>query len=156
MSNSFNRACTLLVVFGGLGIGACASPSGPSAMLSGNQTQQSAELGQSPARAVSSGLTAVSRGVTDETLMNAGWSCIEPGPGVIVCAPPGVGIPSIPPVPDNGGPPSYTLAAFVDHQFDHHVKFLRPDLFHGQPCVGGEPMDYFALLDYYHCIIPVR
>ena len=88
--------------------------------------------------------------------MRAGWSCIEPGPGVIVCAPPGKGIPSIPPVPDNGGPPSYTLAAFVDHQFDHHVKFLRPDLFHGQPCVGGEPMDYFALLDYYHCIIPVR
>jgi hypothetical protein len=67
-----------------------------------------------------------------------------------------MGIPSIPPVPDNGGPPSYTLAAFVDHQFDHFVKFLRPDLFHGQPCVGGEPMDYFALLDYYHCIIPVR
>jgi hypothetical protein len=88
--------------------------------------------------------------------MKAGWSCLEPGPGVTVCAPPGMGLPSIPPVPENGGPPSYTLAAFVDHQFDHHVKFLRPDLFHGQPCVGGEPMDYFALLDYYHCIIPVR
>jgi hypothetical protein len=67
-----------------------------------------------------------------------------------------MGIPAIPPIPNNGGPPSYTLAAFVNHQFDHHVKFLRPDLFHGQPCVGGEPMDYFALLDYYHCIIPVR
>jgi hypothetical protein len=155
MSNVFSRACTLFVVFGGLGIGACASPSGPSAIPSGKQTQ-SAELGQSSALAVSSGLTALSQGVTDETLMNAGWSCIEPGPGVIVCAPPGMGLPSIPPVPDNGGAPSYTLAAFVDHQFDHHVKFLRPDLFHGQPCVGGEPMDYFALLDYYHCIIPVR
>ena len=108
------------------------------------------------ARAVSSAPTALSQGVTDETLMNAGWSCIEPGPGVIVCAPPGMGLPSIPPVPDNGGAPSYTLAAFVNHQFDHHVKFLRPDLFHGQPCVGGEPMDYFALLDYYECIVPVR
>jgi hypothetical protein len=155
MSNVFSRACTLFVVFGGLAIGACASPSGPSAIPSGKQTQ-SAELGQSSALAVSSGLTELSQGVTDETLMNAGWSCIEPGLGVIVCAPPGMGIPSIPPVPDNGGAPSYTLAAFVDHQFDHHVKFLRPDLFHGQPCVGGEPMDYFALLDYYHCIIPVR
>jgi len=142
MSNVFSRVCALFVVFGGLLIGACASPSSPSVIPS--------------AGAVSSGLTALSVGVTDATLMKAGWSCIEPGPGVIVCAPPGMGLPSIPPLPNNGGAPSYTLAAFVNHQFDHHVKFLRPDLFHGQPCVGGEPMDYFALLDYYHCIIPVR
>ena len=142
MSNVFSRTRTLFVVIAGVSIGACASPSSPSAIP--------------PSQAVPSELAALSQGVTDATLMNAGWSCIEPGPGVIVCAPPGKGIPSIPPVPDNGGPPSYTLAAFVDHQFDHHVKFLRPDLFHGQPCVGGEPMDYFALLDYYHCIIPVR
>jgi hypothetical protein len=155
MSNVFSRACTLFVVFGGLGIGACASPSGPSAIPSGRPAQGE-QLVQSSARDVSSGLTELSQGVTDATLMKAGWSCIEPGPGVTVCAPPGRGLPSIPPVPDNGGAPSYTLAAFVDHQFDHHVKFLRPDLFHGQPCVGGEPMDYFALLDYYHCIIPVR
>ena len=31
MSNVFIRACTLFVVFGGLVVGACASPSGPSA-----------------------------------------------------------------------------------------------------------------------------
>ena len=147
MSSVITRACSLFVVVGGLVVGACASPSGPSATPSGQE---------SSAPGVASALTALSRGVTDATLMKAGWSCLEPGPGVIVCAPPGVGLPSIPPVPDNGGPPSYTLAAFVDHQFDHHVKFLRPDLFHGQPCVGGEPMDYFALLDYYHCIIPAR
>ena len=160
MSNLFSRACTLFVVLGALGIGACASPSGPSTIPSGNQTL-GAELGQPSARAVASGLTESSalsqgQGVTDATLVKAGWSCLEPGPGVTVCAPPGRGLPSIPPIPDNGGPPSYTLAAFVNHQFDHHVKFLRPDLFHGQPCVGGEPMDYFALLDYYHCIIPLR
>lgn len=157
MTNVLSRGCTWLVVVGALGIGACASPSGPSAIASDKLTQ-GAERGQPQARDVFSGLqtSALSHGVTDATLMNAGWSCIEPGPGVTVCAPPGMGIPSIPPVPDNGGPPSYTLAAFVDHQFDHHVKFLRPDLFHGQPCVGGEPMDYFALLDYYHCIIPLR
>ena len=157
MAKVFSRARNLLVVFGALGIGACASPSGPSGIASDKQAQ-GAELGQPSGRAVSSGLqvSTLSHGVTDATLMNAGWSCLEPGPGVTVCAPPGMGIPSIPPVPDNGGPPSYTLAAFVDHQFDHHVKFLRPDLFHGQPCVGGEPMDYFALLDYYHCIIPLR
>jgi hypothetical protein len=157
MSNVFSRACTLFVVLGALGTGACTSPSEPSAIPSGKQTQ-GAEVGQPSARAVSSGLrpSALGRGVTDATLMNAGWHCLELGDGLTVCAPPGMGIPSIPPVPDNGGAPSYTLAAFVDHQFDHHVKFLRPDLFHGQPCVGGEPMDYFALLDYYHCIIPVR
>ena len=150
MSGVIARACSLSVVFGGLVVGACASPSGPSA------TPSSQEPGQSVSPGAASGLTALSRGVTDATLMKAGWSCLEPGPGVTVCAPPGMGLPSIPPVPDNGGPPSYTLAAFVDHQFDHHVRFLRPDLFHGQRCVGGEPMDYFALLDYYHCIIPVR
>jgi hypothetical protein len=142
MSHVMSRACIVFVLFGGLGIGACASPSGPSAIPS--------------AGAVPSELAALSQGVTDATLIKAGWSCLEPGPGVIVCAPPGMGLPSLPPLPNNGGAPSYTLAAFVDHQFDHHVKFLRPDLFHGQRCVGGEPMDYFALLDYYHCIIPLR
>ena len=146
MSSVISRACSF-VVFGGLVVGACASPSGPSA------TPSSQEL---PASGGASELTALSPGVTDATLMKAGWSCLEPGPGVTVCAPPGMGLPSIPPVPNNGGPPSYNLAAFVNHQFDHHVRFLRPDLFHGQPCVGGEPMDYFALLDYYQCIIPLR
>ena len=157
MSNLFSRACTLFVVFGGLGIGACTSPSGPSATTTGTLTQ-GAELGQLPARDVSSGLqaSALAQGVTDTTLMNAGWTCIEPAPGLTLCAPPGMGLPSIPPVPDNGGAPSYTLRAFVNHQFDHHVKFLRPDLYQGQPCLGGDPWTYFALLDYYECIIPVR
>ena len=70
MSNLFSRACTLFVVFGALGIGACASPSGPGAIPSGNQTP-GAELGQPSARAVASGLTessALSPGVTDVTL----------------------------------------------------------------------------------------
>ena len=81
----FSRACTLFVVFGALGIGACASPSGPSAMVSSKSAQGQA-LVPSSARDVSSGLTmsALSKGVTDTTLMNAGWSCLEPGPGVTV------------------------------------------------------------------------
>ena len=156
MSNLFSRACTLFVVVGGLGIGACASPSTPSAIPSAGNISSGLTAISPGLTAISPEVAAISPGVTDTTLMKAGWSCIEPGPGVIVCAQPGKGLPSIPAIPDNCGPPSYTLAAFVDHQFDHHVKFLRPDLFHGQPCVGGEPMDYFALLDYYHCIIPVR
>jgi hypothetical protein len=157
MAKMFSRACTLFVVFGGLGIGACTSPSRPSAIPSAEAVSSGlTALSQESPETASLGLTALSHGVTDETLVKAGWSCIAPGPGVIVCAPPGMGLPSIPPLPNNGGAPSYTLAAFVDHQFDHHVKFLRPDLFHGQPCVGGEPMDFFALIGYYHCIIPVR
>jgi hypothetical protein len=142
MSNVFSRACALFVVIAGLGLGACASPSTPSAIpLAG---------------AVASELTAISPGVTDTTLMNAGWTCIAPASGLTICAPPGLGLPSIPPIPNNGGAPSYTLMAFVNHQFDHHVKFLRPDLYQGQPCQGGDPWHLFPLVNYYECIIPVR
>ena len=146
MSNVFSRACTLFVVLGGLGIGACASPSGPSVMPSGNQAR-GPELGQSPARSVSSGLTAFGTGV------NAGWTCIE-FPSGFVCAPPGLGLPSVPPVPDFGGAPTYNLSAFkLDHQFIHRFKLLRPDLYHGEPCLGGDPWNYVGFLGYYECII---
>jgi hypothetical protein len=156
MSNVFSRACTLFVVLGGLGIGACGSPSGPSAIPSGKPVQ-GAELGQSSAREVSSGLTAsaLSQGVTDVTLANAGWTCIQPGNGFTLCAPPGLGIPPIPPAADEQ--PTYDLMVFtLDHQFVHHVKLLRPDLYHGQPCLGGDPWTYLDFLNYYECIIPVR
>jgi hypothetical protein len=157
MSNVFSRACTLFVVFGGLGMGACGSPSGPSAIPSGNQTQ-GAEVGQSSAPADSSGLTAsaLSQGVTDVTLANAGWTCIQPGNGLILCGPPGLGLPPISPAAD--GQPTYDLMAFttLDHQFVHHIKLLRPDLYHGQPCLGGDPWTYLAFLNYYECIIPAQ
>ena len=145
MVNVLSRARTLLVLLGALGIGACASPSGPGAIPSGSQS----------AGAVSAELqvSTLSRGVSDVTLMNAGWSCLEVGPGVTVCAPPGLDLPPIP--PSAKGLPSYTLAAFVNHQFDHHVKFLRPDLYRGQPCLGGEPWAFLDFLNYYECIIPV-
>jgi len=141
MAKVFSRARTLFVLFGGLAIGACASSSSPSAILS--------------ADAVPPALTALSPGVTDATLMNAGWSCLDLPGGDTVCAPPGIGLPVTPPLPDNSGPPSYTLAAFHNHQFDHLVKFLRPDLFHGQKCPGGEPMgEVHPVVGYYHCVIP--
>ena len=155
MPNVFGRACTLFVVLGTLGIGACASPSGPSAILSG-QPARGAELGQPSARAVSSELqaAAVSEGVTDGTLMNAGWSCIDLAPGLRLCVPPGMGLPPMPPTGD--GKPTYNVTAFVDGKFDHHVKLIRPDLYRGQPCLGGEPWPYLAIIDYYECVIPVR
>ena len=145
MSTVFNRACALFVVVGGLAIGACGTPSEPTA--------------QPSALDVSSGLPALAQGVTDATLMNAGWSCVAPPIPFpfIICAPPGLGFPPFPPLPDNGGAPSYTLMIFTrDHQLDHHAKFLRPDLYQGQPCLGGDPWQLFPLVNYYHCIIPVR
>ena len=67
MSNVLSRAILpLLVVVGGLGIGACASPSRPSAIPS------TADVG--------SGLTDISPGVTDTTLGNNGWTCRYPSP----------------------------------------------------------------------------
>jgi hypothetical protein len=161
MSNLFSRACTLFVVVSGLGIGACGSPSGPGAVSSsGNQTP-GAELGQPSARAVVSGLTessAISPGVTDVTLANAGWTCVAPPPPFpfIICAPPGLGFPPFPAL-ENAEAPSYTLMIFTrDHQLDHQAKFLRPDLYKGQPCLGDDTWTFSTRYKYYECIIPVR
>ena len=66
--------------------------------------------------------------------------CSAPGPlPLYTCAPPGLGFPPFPPI-ENGGAPSYTLMIFTrDHQLDHQAKFLRPDLYQGQPCLGDDP-----------------
>jgi hypothetical protein len=159
MSKVFTRVCTLLVVFGGLVFGACTSPSSPSAVAS-VQPSQVVELGQLSPREVSSAtMPAISPGVTDVTLANAGWTCVAPPSPFpfIICAPPGLGFPPFPPIPNNGGAPSYTLMIFTrDHQLDHHAKFLRPDLYQGQPCLGDEPWTLSARYNYNECIIPVR
>jgi hypothetical protein len=155
MSNVFSRACSLCVVFGGLAFVACGSPSGPTAIASGNQTQ-GAQLDQASARPVASGLTAsaLGRGVTDLTLANAGWACV-PLPDRIICAPPGLGLPSVPPIPDNGGAPTYHITSFtLDHQFLDRARFLRPDLYHGEPCLGGDRWTLFELINYYECLDP--
>jgi len=149
MTNVFRRACTLFVVFGGLGMGACSSPSGPSAMTSSKQTRSG-----EPAQ-----LSAGASGLTISTLVtgaNQGWTCIGPPslPNGFICAPPGEGLPSVPPLPNFGGAPTYNLSAFtLDHEFIHRFKLLRPDLYHGQPCLGGDPWNYVDFLDYYECVI---
>lgn len=155
MSKVFRRACTVFVVFGALGTGACQSSLQPSAIPSGNPVQGE-QSGQLSARDAFPGLTAsaLSEGVTDATLVNAGWSCIDLGPGLRLCAPPGMGLPPIPPTGD--GNPTYNITAFVDGKFDHHVKLIRPDLYRDQPCLGGDPWPYLAIIDYFECIIPVR
>ena len=107
-------------------------------------------------RTLALGLTDISPGVTDTTLGNSGWTCIDPNPSLTVCAPPGLGFPPRPPIPNNGGAPSYTIWAFHNHVYDHRVKFIRPDLYQGQPCQGDEPYTLFAPVNYYECIIPAR
>src|SRR5689334_3245182 len=100
-------------------------------------------------------LSAQSHGETDVTLTNAGWTCIQPGNNLTLCAPPGLGLPPIPPA--GNGEPTYNIMAFtLDHQFVHHVKLLRPDLYHGEPCLGGQPWTYIDFLNYYECLIPGR
>jgi len=92
------------------------------------------------------------RAVTDETLANAGWTCIKPGNGLTLCFPPGLGAPPFMPVV---GAPTYTFMAFTaDHQYVHRVTLRRADLYHGEPCLGGAPWVYlgFINLDYFECI----
>ena len=158
MTRSINIALALGVALLALGIGACASPSGPSATPSGIQTP-GAELGQPSARAVASGLTessAISPGVTDTELVNTGWTCRTLPTLTVVCAPPGLGFLPRPPTPDNPGAPSYTVWAFVDHEYHHRVKFIRPDLYQGQPCLGDEPWIVFPRNGYYECLDPAE
>ena len=145
MSNVFSRACTLLVVVGGFGMGACASPSAPSVTPSGET--------------VSAGLTTAAtrgQGLTDLTLVKAGWVC-RTLPDRIICAPPGLGFPPVPPIPNNGGAPTYHLIAFtLEHQFLDSARFIRPDLYQGQPCLGDEPWIVFPRNGYYECLDPAE
>jgi hypothetical protein len=93
-------------------------------------------------------------GVTDETLANAGWTCIQPGNGLTLCFPPGLGAPPFLPAV---GAPTYTFMAFTSgHEFVHRVTLRRADHYHGEPCLGGAPWEYlgFINLDYFECINP--
>ena len=156
MPHLFNRAWTVFVVAGGLGIAACASPSTPSAIPSAGNLSSGLTAISSGPTAISAELPAIAPGVTDTTLGNNGWTCRDPNPSLTVCAPPGLGFPARPALPDNGGAPTYTIWAFINHQFDHRVKYVRPDLYHGQPCQGDEPYAFFIPVGYYECIIPAR
>jgi hypothetical protein len=154
MAGALRHASTLFAAVGALVIGGCGSPSVPSGIPSGNASQ----AGQlSPLSGSDSSpepkVSALSQGLSDITLSNAGWACIQPGNGLTLCAPPGTGLPPLPPTGD--GHASYDIMAFtLDHQFVHHVKLLRPDLYHGEPCLGGDPWSYLAVVGYYECIIP--
>jgi len=124
------------------------APTAPTAVSS-----QPTSSASSAARAMAESKSGHAVGVTDLTLANAGWPCIQPGNGLVLCGTPGLGLPPIPPAAD--GQPTYNIMAFtLDHQFVHEVKLLRPDLYHGQPCQGGEAWVFVDFLNYYECIIP--
>lgn len=154
MSHVSGRAFIFWAVIGGVAIGACGSPSAPTAVPV--KSSQSQDLGRSPALFSSAlNASALSEGFTDVTLADAGWTCIQPGNGLTLCAPPGLGLPPIPPT--GNGLPSYDAIAFTaDHQLVHHVKLLRPDIYHGEPCLGGDPWSYLAIVQYYECLIPAQ
>ena len=91
--------------------------------------------------------------MTDLTLAKAGWICIPLSNGLTVCGAPGLGLPPIPPAAD--GQARYNLMAFTaDHAFVHKVELLRPDLYHDEPCAGGDKWTKIPELNYFECIIP--
>ena len=92
------------------------------------------------------------QGASLDQLRNANWDCQQRGPSVIACAPPGIGLPPIPPLGVNGRP-VYHLAVFnLDGTPFGTAHFVRADLYHGQTCAfTGEPLVLRAIIGYYEC-----
>ncbi|MDP9271222.1 MAG: hypothetical protein M3P14_09685 [Chloroflexota bacterium] len=89
--------------------------------------------------------TANAEGVTPTQLTNAGWTCIQPrvDPTILLCAPPGVGLP---PLPGTLGfadrAPSYEFLVFefATGAFIGTQHLLRPDIYeHGKPPCPQQP-----------------
>lgn len=94
------------------------------------------------------GATAVpakSAGVTPDKLSAAGWTCIQPrlDPTLMLCAPPGVGLPPLPGTPGFADrAPSYEFRAFefATGAFIGTQHLLRPDIYeHGTPPCPQQP-----------------
>jgi hypothetical protein len=93
------------------------------------------------------------QGTTLDGLRSAGWDCQQRGAvPIIACAPPGIGLPPIPPLGENGRP-VYELAIFtLDGTPLGTTHFVRADLYQGQTCAfTGEAFVFRALIGYYEC-----
>ena len=92
------------------------------------------------------------QGASLDQLRNANWDCQQRGPSAIACAPPGIGLPPIPPLGESGRP-VYELAVFaLDGTPVGTTHFLRADLYHGQTCAfTGEAFVFRAIIGYYEC-----
>jgi len=99
--------------------------------------------------------------VTPGQLVKAGWTCIQPrlNPALLLCAPPGVGLPPLPGTPGFADrAPSYEFMVFevATGAFIGTEHLLRPDIYeHGKPpCPqqpGGEYV-YNARNDLWFCL----
>ena len=140
MSAPLSRIALGSVLSLAVAVGACSSPTAsadPDAVESLSMSQSALQ------------------GRTLDGLRSANWDCQPRGPSFISCAPPGIGLPPIPPLGEDGRP-VYELAVF---QFDGtpvgSAHFLRADLYHGQTCAfTGQPFVFRAIIGYYECFKP--
>jgi hypothetical protein len=85
------------------------------------------------------------QGVTPGQLTQAGWTCIQPrlDPTLLLCAPPGVGLPPLPGTPGFGDrAPSYEFMVFefATGAFIGTEHLLRPDIYeNGKPPCPQQP-----------------
>jgi hypothetical protein len=100
-------------------------------------------------------------GITAGQLSAAGWTCIQPrlDPTLVLCAPPGVGLPPLPGTPgfaDRAPSYEFLVFEFATGVFIGTQHLLRPDIYeHGKPpCPqqpGGEYI-YNARNDLWSCL----
>jgi hypothetical protein len=97
---------------------------------------------------VAAGATAVpasTAGATPGQLTAVGWTCIQPrlDPTLLLCAPPGVGLPPLPGTPgfaDRAPSYEFTVFEFATGAFIGTEHLLRPDIYeHGQPPCPQQP-----------------
>jgi hypothetical protein len=97
---------------------------------------------------VAAGATAVAaqaEGVTPGQLTRAGWTCIQPrvDPTLLLCAPPGVGLPPLPGTPgfaDRAPSYEFLVFEFATGAFIGTQHLLRPDIYErGKPPCPQQP-----------------
>jgi len=97
---------------------------------------------------VAVGATAVpakAEGVTPGQLTAAGWTCIQPrlDPTLLLCAPPGVGLPPLPGTPgfaDRAPSYEFLVFEFATGAFIGTEHLLRPDIYErGKPPCTQQP-----------------
>jgi hypothetical protein len=93
------------------------------------------------------------QGQSLESLRGANWDCQQRGPTFISCAPPGIGLPPIPPLGVDGRP-AYQIAVFaLDGTPIGTAHFIRADLYNGRTCgFTGAPYVFRAIIGYYECL----
>jgi hypothetical protein len=138
MWGPLSRIALTPVVILALALGACASPT--------------ATADADPGGIVVAMSRAELQGTTLDHLLRANWDCQQRVPGRIACAPPGIGLPPIPSLGENGRPVHNVAVFALDGTPIGSAHFIRADLYHGQICVfTGQPFVFRQLIGYYEC-----